>query len=58
MFRVILLALLGYLFYRLIKPVLTGAPANPHVREQKPQSDKAPLTNRKDIEDAEFEDLD
>ncbi len=58
MFRVILLALLGYLFYRILKPAFTSAPANPHVREQQKPPENPPLKNRKDIEDAEFEDLD
>ena len=56
MFRVILLGILGYLLYRLIRPALSAKPANPHVKGE--SQDESVIQKKKNVEDAEFEDLD
>jgi len=56
MFRIILLGILGYILYRLIKPAFSPKPANPHVKGD--VQDESMIQKKKNVEDAEFEDLD
>ena len=55
-FRLLILAIIGYFVYRLVKRFLTPAKTNPHVRgNSRKETD---LKNRNDIEDIDYEDVD
>lgn len=55
MFRLLILAFIGYFLYRLVKRFLTPAKQNPHVRgNSKKVTD---LKNRNDIQDIDYEDV-
>jgi hypothetical protein len=56
LFRLLLLFLLGYLFIKFIKRLLTPKPPNPHV---KGGSDKpGDFRNRDNIQDIDYEEID
>jgi len=55
-FRLLILAIIGYFFYRMIKRFITPTKQNPHVQgKSKNNSD---LVNRNDIQDIDYEDVD
>jgi hypothetical protein len=54
-FRLLIFAIIGYFFYRLIKKLITPAKQNPHVQgKSKKNSD---LQKRNDIQDIDYEDV-
>ncbi len=55
--KYLLLIILGYILYKLIKPNFLNKPANPHVKGDPAAENKERSINKKNIEDADFEDL-
>ncbi|GEM_PF-5619493 len=56
MFKLLLLTLLAYLMYKLIRPVFAKSAPKVHVKgQEQKESDKK---IKKNIEDADFEDID
>ena len=55
--KYLLLIILGYILYKLIKPYFLSKPANPHVKGDPAAKDKERKINKKNIEDADFEDV-
>ena len=54
--RYLLLFFIGYLIYRYLKPLLQKGPENPHVKGASGRNTD-PGQKRRDIEDAEFEEI-
>lgn len=57
MFKYILYFVLFFLLYRMIKNALLGAKKNPIVQGQAKEDQSIQKKHKKDIEDAEFEDI-
>jgi hypothetical protein len=58
MFRLILIIVLGMIFYSFLKKLISAPPANPHVKNVPDTSKKQPQKKIKtNIEDADFEEL-
>ncbi len=54
-FRLLIVAIIGYFLYRMVKRFITPAKQNPQVQgKSKKNSD---LKNRNDIEDIDYEDI-
>ncbi len=54
-FRLLIVAFVGYFLYRMVKRFITPAKQNPHVQgKSRKNSD---LKNRNDIEDIDYEDI-
>jgi hypothetical protein len=54
-FRLIILAIIGYFIFRIVKRFLTPAKQNPHVQGK--SSKETDLKKRNDIQDIDYEDV-
>ena len=54
-FRLLILAIIGYFVYRVVKRFITPAKHNPNVQGR--SSKKSDLKNRNDIQDIDYEDI-
>jgi hypothetical protein len=54
-FRLLIVAIIGYFLYRMVKRFITPAKHNPHVQGKSKKS--GDLKNRNDIEDIDYEDI-
>lgn len=54
-FRLLIVAIIGYFLYRIVKRFITPAKQNPHVQGKSRKS--SDLKNRNDIEDIDYEDI-
>jgi hypothetical protein len=54
-FRLLIFAMIGYFFYRLVKRIISPARQNPHVQGNSKK--KSDLQKRNDIQDIDYEDV-
>jgi hypothetical protein len=54
-FRLLIVAIIGYFLYRMVKRFITPGKQNPHVQGKSRKSKD--LKNRNDIEDIDYEDI-
>ena len=55
-FRLLILSIIGYFLYRMIKRFITPAKQNPNVQGKSKKNNN--LVNREDIQDIDYEDVD
>ena len=53
--RLLILAIIGYFLYKMVKRFITPPPQNPHVHGK--SEDDHDLKKRNDIQDADYEDI-
>ena len=54
-FRLLILAIIGYFFYRMVKRFITPEKQNPHVHGK--SKNKSDIVTRNDIQDIDYEDV-
>lgn len=55
--KIILVSVLGYLIYRVLKPYFIGNQENPYVKGENKDKNNIQKRHSKNIEDADFEDV-
>jgi len=55
--KYLILIILGYILYKMIRPSLLKKPENPHVKGGPGTKKQDQKINKKNIEDADFEDV-